>query len=591
MKSTESTKELIKLVIKLINFLSKKRQKQLLILLVLMLLSAISEVISLGAVIPFLGVLVAPEKIFSNPLISNYIKEWGITNSEQLILPLTIVFSISALIAGTIKIIYLWASNRLAFACGADLGIDIYKRTLYQPYSIHISRNSSEVISGITTKVNGVVFGVLIPLLTLISSAIILIAIAITLYLIDPKTASIAAFVFGGSYFLITILSKKRLNKNSVKISTEQTKVVKVIQEGLGGIRDLILDGTQEVYVEIYKKADKRLRSAQGNNAFIGQSPRYIMEALGMVLIAGFAYALNNRDGEISTALPVLGALALGAQRLLPALQQIYYAWTNIAGSNATIKDAILLLEQPIKNNNIKIKGKTKTAGDICIDNVSFSFSEQEPCVIKNINVNIRRGSIVGLIGKTGSGKSTLLDVVMGLLEPTHGQVLVNGRKLKDEEMRDWQNSIAHVPQNIYLSDATIAENIAFGEIPENIDLNRVKRAAVKAQIDEFIENSVLGYNTKVGERGIRLSGGQRQRIGIARALYKKAEILVLDEATSALDNETELKVMKEIEKLKSGLTVLIIAHRTSTLKHCDIIIKMESGEMIQKGTYKEIIE
>jgi ATP-binding cassette subfamily B protein len=457
---------------------------------------------------------------------------------------------------------------------------------------VHVARNSSEVISGITNKVNGVVFGVLLPLLTLVSSTVLLVAIMLALIAIDPMVASVAAVGFGASYALITWMSRRRLHRNSQRIAYEQTQVVKALQEGLGGIRDVLLDGTQPVYCDIYRQADHPLRRAQGNNAFIGQSPRYVMEALGMVLIAALAYALSRQVGGIATALPVLGALALGAQRLLPALQQIYFAWANIAGSHASLADTIALLDQPLPADLLQpVPAPLLIQNAIRFDAVRFRYTSDGPWVLDGLNLTIPRGARVGFVGSTGSGKSTTLDLLMGLLMPTEGELLVDGQPLSGNRLRAWQRSIAHVPQSIYLADTTLAENIAFGVLPEAIDLDRMQKAARQAQIADFIESSPEGYQAYVGERGIRLSGGQRQRIGIARALYKQASVLVFDEATSALDNATEQSVMDAIEGLSSDLTILLIAHRLTTVRRCDIIVELENGQVVAQGTYEQLLE
>ena len=557
-----------------------------------MLISAFAEVVSLGAVLPFLGILAAPEHVFNHPIVADVVLAWGITSSDQLVLPLTVAFAAAALIAGAIRILLLWASTRIAFASGADLGIEVYRRTLYQPYRVHAARNSSEVISGITNKVNGVVFLVLLPLLTLVSSTVLLVAIMLALLAIDPMVASVAAVGFGASYALITWMSRRRLHRNSQRIAHEQTQVVKALQEGLGGIRDVLLDGTQPVYCDIYRQADYPLRRAQGNNAFIGASPRYIMEALGMVLIAALAYALSRQVGGIATALPVLGALALGAQRLLPALQQIYSAWANIAGSHASLADTIALLDQPLPAELLQpAPAPLLIQKAIRFDAVHFRYNSDGPWVLDGLNLTIPRGARVGFVGSTGSGKSTTLDLLMGLLTPTEGELLVDGQPISGSRLRAWQRSIAHVPQSIYLADTTLAENIAFGVPPDAIDLDRVQQAARQAQIADFIESSPEGYQAYVGERGIRLSGGQRQRIGIARALYKQASVLVFDEATSALDNATEQSVMDAIEGLSSDLTILLIAHRLTTVRRCDTIVELEHGRVVAQGTYEQLIE
>lgn len=583
---------LLNLLIGLWHHLSPRRQRQFGLLLGLTLVSALAEVISLGAVLPFLSILISPEHIFNHPIVAGKVRAWGITTADQLVLPLTVAFALAALTAGVIRILLLWVSTRLAFAIGADLGIEVYRRTLYRPYSLHVASNSSEIISGITNKVNVVVFGVLLTALMLISSTVLLVAIMLVLIAINPIVALVTAVGFGVSYAWITWSSRRRLHLNSQRIASEQTQVVKALQEGLGGIRDVLLDGTQAVYCDIYRQADYPLRRAQANNVFIGGSPRYVMEALGMVLIAALAYVLSLKAGGIATALPVLGALALGAQRMLPALQQIYSSWTSIAGSHTSLADIVKLLDQPLpKDLQEPAPASLLFHNSIRFDAVRFRYTADGPWVLDSLNLVITKGARVGFVGRTGSGKSTTLDLLMGLLTPTHGQLLIDDQPIIGNRLRAWQQNIAHVSQSVHLADATLAENIAFGVLPESIDHDRVRQAARQAQIADFIESSPEGYKAYVGERGIRLSGGQRQRIGIARALYKQATVLVLDEATSALDNFTEQSVMDAIEGLSSDLTILLIAHRLTTLRHCDSIVELEHGRVVAQGTYEHLFE
>ena len=586
------TAALPNLLIRLWSHLSRRRQYQFVMLTGLMLVSAFAEVVSLGAVLPFLGILVAPDRVFNHPIVADIAQVWGITSADQLLLPLTVAFAAAALTAGAIRVFLLWISNRLAFASGADLGIDVYRRTLYQPYSTHVARNSSEVVSGMTRKIDGVVFGVLVPLLTMVSSGVLLVVITIALFVIDPIVASVAAVGFGTSYGLITWVSRRRLNRNSQRIAHEQTQVVKALQEGLGGIRDVLLDGTQQAYCDIYRDADHPLRRAQSSNIFISITPRYIMESLGMVLIAALAYVLSGQVGGIATVLPMLGALALGAQRLLPALQHVYYSWAMIAGSHASLDDIIALLDQPLPEEKQQLPPKPlpfKNA--IRFEAVRYRYTSDGPWVLEDLNLTIPMGARVGFVGSTGSGKSTALDLLMGLLMPTDGKLLVDGQPLNGNRVRAWQQTIAHVPQTIYLADASIAENIAFGVPFETIDMDRVQQVASQAQIADFIESGPDGYNALVGERGIFLSGGQRQRIGIARALYKKANVLVFDEATSALDNATEQSVMDAIEGLSSELTILFIAHRLTTIQRCDIIVELQNGKVVAQGNYEQLLD
>ena len=561
-------------------------------LLGLMLISTFTEVVSLGAVLPFLAVLTEPERVFAYPLVANKAQAWSITSADQLVLPLTIAFGLAALAAGVIRLLLLRVSTRVAYASASDLSIEVYRRTLFQPYSVHLLRNSSQVISSITHQVDEVAFGVLLSLPTLISSLLLLIAILCTLMAINPLVASVAGLGFGASYGLITFMSRHRLRRDSRRIAQGRAQIIKALQESLGSIRDVILDGTQTVFCDIYRKIDVPLRKAQGNNLFISASPRYAMEALGMVLIAMLAYQLSSQSGGVPAALPLLGALALGAQRMLPALQQIYSSWTSVLGNQAALAAIVNLLEQPMQEHSIQsglpLLEFRKT---IKFQSVSFSYANDEHLILNDLNLTIFKGSRVGIIGSTGTGKSTLTDLLMGLLKPTHGDISVDDLPMTDLNRQSWQRMIAHVPQSIYLTDTTVAENIAFGVPFTEIDMRRVQLAAQQAQIDGFIESRPNGYRSLLGERGVYLSGGQRQRIGIARALYKQASILVFDEATSALDGKTEQEVMQAIEGLSANLTILIIAHRLTTLKNCTQIVELSDGRIKRTGTYQDIVE
>jgi ABC-type bacteriocin/lantibiotic exporter with double-glycine peptidase domain len=559
--------------------ISPRRHGQFAILLGLTVLSSLAEIVSLGAVLPFIGILTQPEKVFASPFLASVVQTLGITSGAELVLPITISFAVTALIAGALRLLLLWVSLRLGNATGADLSIEVYRRTLYQSYGVHIARSSSEIISGITQKV-GAATSVLISVVAVITSTVLFVAILATLLAVDPMVAIFAAASFGTAYGVIAWYTRRRILDNSHCIAREQTQVVKALQEGLGAIRDVLLDGTQKVYCNVYRNAIFQLQRAGGENTFISQAPRYAMEALGMALIATFALVLSHRTGGVAGALPILGMLALGAQRLLPLMQQLYGNWTVIAGSKAALIDVLALLDQSLpKQANLPEPEPLALSQSIRFENVCFQYNSDSPWVLAGVNLTISKGARVGIIGSTGSGKSTALDLLMGLLQPTCGKILVDGHPVDQTNQRAWQRTVAHVPQSIFLSDASIAENIAFGIPLDQIDLERVGRAAQQAQIADFIESRPEGYNSVVGERGVRLSGGQRQRIGIARALYKQASVLIFDEATSALDNETEQAVMQAIEGLSKDLTLFIIAHRLTTLKNCDVVIKMDGGK------------
>ena len=571
-------------------YLSKKRRRQFLLLLILMILASVMEVVSIGAVVPFLAALTSPELIYQHHLAQPLLQILGVTDPSQLLLPLTIIFVMSILIAAIVRLLLLYLSTRLSFAAGADLSIDIFRRTLYQDYSVHTSRNSSEVINSVITKTNIVIGSVLTPLVTIISSVFIILGIIAIVFTINAKVALITFSIFALLYWTISLYTKKSLQRNGQLIANQSTQMVKYLQEGLGGIRDVLIGNTQEFYCKLYQNADSSMRRASGDNVFIGHCPRYLMEAFGMILIAILAYTLTLQTDTAMATIPVLGAIALGAQKLLPALQQTYACYSQIKGSKASLIDVINLLNQPIPNNAGKdLINLMPFKQEIVFKDLSFRYTKDTPWILKNVNLSFKKGETIGFIGETGSGKSTLLDILMGLLIPTSGELLVDGIAITKKNRKTWQMNISHVPQSIYLTDNTILGNIAFGVESKQINKHKATQAAQQAQISEVINGLKNKYKAFIGEQGVQLSGGQRQRIGIARALYRNCNVLIFDEATSALDNQTEQKIMQEIAKLKGNQTIFMIAHRITTLKHCDVIIRLNADYKIEKVNYNQI--
>lgn len=566
--------------------LSLNRRIQLGLLLLVMLASGVAELVSLGAVLPFLAVLSDPESLMQQSLVKAFAIRMGLTTPNQLLLPVTLIFASTAVVAALTRLFNLWLNLRLAAAVGSDLSCEAYRLTLYQPYSVHLQRNTAEIITGVTDQIRITVLS-LNAFLQLITSCVVVLSLLAGLMLIDAPVALTAMALFIAAYGALSITVRSDLQTNSLLIARAYSRQVKALQEGLGAIRDILLDGTQSTYLQIYQQTDRSQRKLQAKNSFLGAFPRYALEALGIVVIALFGYSLVLHQGAGAFVLPRLGALALGAQRLLPAMQQVYGGWASLKGSNAAIQSVLSMLNQsaPLTITAAKASSLFNT---LRFDKVQFCYSPGQPEVLQELNLEIRRGESVGIIGSTGSGKSTTIDLIMGLLVPTSGLVLVDGCDLHDskhpERLISWRSKIAHVPQNIYLADSSIAENIAFGVPLQDIDFSRVKQAAQKAQISSFIESSSNGYESFVGERGIRLSGGQRQRIGIARALYRTPKILLFDEATSALDNLTEKAVISSITSLGKSITLVMIAHRLSTLSNCDRVICLEKGKLVSDG-------
>lgn len=563
--------------------LSAKRRVQLVLVLLLMLLGAVAEVVTLGAVLPFLGLLADPSLESASPLVQKVLGAAAQLFGVSPLLAAAMLFGGMALVAGAVRLTLAWASYKFVYMVGADLGREIYSRILQQPYTYHLEHNSSETLAAMR-KVDMLVMGTMSAAMQMAIAFLMSTFIFAGLLWINALVALAAGGLFATLYWLSSRYAKRELTHNSQIITSADVYKTKAMQEGLGAIRDVILDGNHSVYVNQFAKADLAQRHAQAINMVLAGAPKYVIESIGLILIVGLAYILTNEPRGAAAALPVLGALALGAQKMLPYMQVIYNGLSTMRGNQVGARAAVELLSLPVKHNGVETSERRsawvtgKLMPRIELRNVSFQYNQQAPWVLRGVNLQVHAGARIGFIGTTGSGKSTMIDLVMGLLQPTTGEVLVDGQRLTAANMRAWQARISHVPQAVYLSDATIAENIALGTPREEIDMARLLAAINHAQLMDVLERLPKRLDTRVGERGVQLSGGQRQRIGIARALYKQAEVLILDEATSALDTETEAKVMDAIYRLNPEMVILMIAHRTSTLKRCHSIVKLNDG-------------
>ena len=561
--------------------LALRRKRHLKLLVIFMIFTAFFEILSISAVLPFLAAITDPSIVLEYALVRDILNLLNIKTESDFLFIFTISFCIAAILAAVMRLTLLYLSSKLSYMIGAEIGIEIYNKTLYQPYQVHAKRNSSDVISVISVKVQMIIVNVLAAILSMITSLILALTIISFLILLNPTIAISVIIFFGALYTLLTYLTRKEINRGGQIIADESTKIVKTLQEGLGGIRDIILDGTQNFYIDIYSKSEINLRKAQIKNQVVRESPRFVMEGIAMVGIASLAYVITGDDG-VSKALPLLGAVAIGSQRLLPLIQNGYNSLIKLRGSLAAIQDIAKFLNQEKLDHlaDADNTDKLEFIRHIVLKNISFSYLNNGPKIFDGLDIKISKGTRIGFVGKTGSGKSTLIDIIMGLLEPINGNVIIDNTMINQTNLKSWQNNIAHVPQHIYLSDESITNNIAFGLSKEDIDIQKVKKAADQAKISETIETMPEKYDTKIGERGIRLSGGQRQRIGIARALYKGADLIVLDEATSALDSNTEKEIMDIFNNLGRDITLLIIAHRISTLRGCHKIYEVKDGSI-----------
>lgn len=578
---------------RLLPHIRPRRRYQFIVLLTTMIFSSLLEIVNIGSVMPFLAAIADPSRVYDSPMAKPVITFLGIGSANHLLIAFGCFFGFMAALTNGFRLLVLWGGTRLSFAIGADLSVDAFRVSLNQPYNIQITKNSSEVITGIS-KVSSAV-NLINNIFSLINALIVAIAILITLIIVNKAIALALILSFGSIYVLIIRLTKIRLLANSQKVSISAIASLKTLQEGLGGIRDILIDGTQEIYCLAFHKHDLLSRRAQGNINIISNAPRFLLEAFGVFMILFMASTLVISSSQVAILLPTLGAFAMGAQRLLPVLQQAYSSWIGIQSERYSLVDFLDVLNQPLVKfataPNHQIEEFSK---NILFENVSFRYDLASKLAIRDINFEIKKGDRVGVIGVSGGGKSTFIDIVLGLLTPTSGLIKVDDRVLSGANKSAWRQQIAHVPQTIFLADASVAENIAFGVPINEINYEKLVFSSKIAQIHEEIEGWPKGYQTFVGERGVRISGGQRQRIGIARAIYKNPNVIVLDEATSALDSRTELAVMTALDQLDSLLnkkiTLFIVAHRLSTLQNCSRIIEIDGGVIAREGSYEEIV-
>ena len=576
-------KKLYFFYLELLEHISFKRKTHLLYLLFLILASAASEIVTLGSIFPFLSILINPAYLIDNKYILFLFPHIRTLSHHNLILLLAIFLSVAAILSGILRLSLAWATSNLSLSIGRDLSLAVYRQTLYQNYEIHLKRNSSVIIDTIVNKINQTT-GVVFSLLNFFSALISLIFILISLLFIKTNVLIFVLFIFGLTYFFIINIIKNKVRKYGEIIALNSSGIIKSLQESLGNIKDIILDQNYNYYIKRYEDSDRKIKKARANTYFLSIVPRYALETFAMVIFSAFIFLyIKLENDNINAIIPTIGLLALAAQRLLPILQQLYQSFIVTISNEFSARETLKLLNNSY--NHIKISRRllknysSFKFNRIDLINIDYFYSYKKSPVIQSLNLTIKRGDIVGIVGPSGVGKSTLLNILMGLLKPKGGIIRLNNIDINDKNRFLLQSMISHVPQDIYLSDSSIRENIALGVELVDINDNLVKKIAEISQLSKFIERLPLKFDTLVGERGAQLSGGQLQRIGIARALYKQNEILILDEATNALDSVTEDRLLKSINSNYKHLTLIIISHRQKTLKYCNKIFDLSSRQ------------
>jgi len=556
------------------------RRRQFYMLLALMLAGAVAEFATIASVVPFLAMLADPERAREFPVIGPTLVAFGAQTNWDMLVAAAALFTAVAIAAAVVRVQLVWLTHSFVFGFAHELAVEIHRRILAQPYVYHLQHGSTHLLTALR-KAEVLVIDVLLQVFYCAIALLLSLFIIAALMVIDPATSLVAIGFIGTFYLLVTRFSRARLRANSRAFERYLGKRTQVVQESVGGIRDIIIDGSRAQFVEEFAAADRRITRAHVSNALIGSAPRYVIEAASLMLVAALALYLSGERG-IGAAVPVLGALALGAQRMLPLVQQVYSGWATVAGHWLVTTDVLEALSLPVADEPDVAPAPLGLRDEIRFEEVSFTYPGPRSPALQGISARIPRGSRVAIVGRTGSGKSTLADLLMGLLEPASGRISIDGVPLDRSTRTAWQRSIAHVPQAAFLADTTIARNIAFGAREAEIDLDRVRTATKHAQLDDFVAQLPDGFDTLVGERGIGLSGGQRQRLAIARAFYKDAPVVVLDEATSALDDETEAAIVASLDAMaKQGRTIIVIAHRPTSIANCDLIIRLHEGRLV----------
>ena len=592
---------MIKNLVELFSNLTKQDKRKIIFLQILTIFMSFAEVLSIMAFGPFMTLITNPDIIHTNEYINGVYNYFNFENTKSFIIfsatTLLIILSFSTILHS----FTIWKIAINSNVIGSYLASRIYQFYMKKNWMFHIKNNSSYLINNLSSECGRVVHGIIQPTLNSVAKIILSLSICITIFIYNLPVALFTSFILTFCYFFIFKIVKKNLANNGKIISVKNALRFKLMSEGFGGIKETILLGRQKLFSDRFYNSSFEQAMAIGKNQAINQLPRQFMEFVSYFLVVVISiFLISFIDKDFKLVLPLLAIYAVAGLKLLPAFQHIFNSAATIKGNMSayeSLKDHILESSLLIRNKDEKfieenISEQLVPKKNIKFENIYFRYPSTEKYILKNLNFEIKANQTIGIVGPSGSGKTTVIDLLCGLLQPSEGKITVDSENIFEntKNIRKWQNSLGLVSQSIFLSDISIKENIAFGLPKEMINDKRINEVVKVSCLDEFTNSLENGIDTVIGERGVQISGGQRQRIGIARALYHNNEILLFDEATSSLDGITEKNIMKSIYELGKERTIIIVAHRISTVKKCDLVYYLDKGNVIEKGTYSELV-
>ena len=583
---------------KAISMLTPREKKTGLWVLGLIVIKGIGDVISVATVMPFLSLLGTPELVNTNPIANYFYALFGFESIDSFVFMVGIAIVVILVSISALRSLTAYALNRWIFMREYTLSRRILTNYISQPYEFFLDHHTDNLKTYILNESRRVVAEAYKPAAEIMNALMTFVMVVAFLIWAEPVTTLVSVLAFGLCYGTLYLSLRSLLRRMGNEVLLTNKARFRVTGEVLGGIKQIKLLGREQNYVSAFSKPAKRQAQVRAINATLRQIPKFGLEAIafgGIIILTLMIVARNGgvESGAIASSLPTLGLYAFAGYRLLPTMQVMYASFATLKYGAAAV-DAIyddLNNTEATKALPKVMEAPLRHSQSVAFKNISYQYPGTDEGGLKNISFEIKKGMTIGVVGTTGAGKTTLVDVFLGLLPATSGEIIVDDKVLTEDLMLSWQSSIGYVPQDIFLVDASIRENIALGVPKEEIDHDAVRQAAVSAQIFDFIENQMPdGFDTHVGERGVRISGGQRQRIGIARALYHNPQIVVFDEATSALDNTTERELMNEINTLSEGKTLIMIAHRLSTVEKCDFILVLDKGQLVGMANYDELL-